>query len=127
MAAISPFARAAKQALNDAAGHRLKAIKLLIERVQSDEVLARSVAEVGIDTIMEERRGVQLGERQMDYDDDSRDGILFRFWIRAASYPGGFPAALMRALKDCHTPADYRRALTELAKDKGVNLPEPAQ
>lgn len=63
----------------------------------------------------------------MDYDDDSRDGVLFRFWIRAASYPGGFPAALMRALKDCHTPADYRRALTELAKDKGVNLPEPGQ
>ncbi|KAB2752309.1 hypothetical protein [Brucella anthropi] len=64
----------------------------------------------------------------MGYDDDSRDGILFRFWIRAASYPGGFPAALMRALKDCHTPADYRRALNDLAKEKGVNLPphEPA-
>lgn len=64
----------------------------------------------------------------MNFDDDSRDGILFRFWIRAASFPGGFPSDLMRALKDCITPDDYRRALTELAKAKGVNLPphEPA-
>lgn len=64
----------------------------------------------------------------MDYDDDSRDGILFRFWIRAASFSGGFPSDLMRALKDCLTPEDYRRALTELAEAKSVNLPphEPA-
>jgi len=64
----------------------------------------------------------------MNFDDDSRDGILFRFWIRAASFPGGFPSDLMRALKDCVTPEDYRRALTDLAKEKGVNLPphEPA-
>lgn len=64
----------------------------------------------------------------MDYDDDSRDGILFRFWIRSASWPGGFPADLMTALKDCLTPADYRRELLALAKAKGVNLPphEPA-
>lgn len=64
----------------------------------------------------------------MDYYDDSRDGVLFRFWIRAASFPGGFPSDLMRALKDCLTPEDYRRALTELAKAKAVNLPphEPA-
>ena len=35
-------------------------------------------------------------------DDDYLDGVLFRFWIRAASYPGGWPsdtaAALLRAL-----------------------------
>lgn len=60
----------------------------------------------------------------MDYDDDSLDGVLFRFWIRAASWPGGFPAELMQAIKDCHTPAEYRRSLTDLAKAKGVNLPE---
>lgn len=64
----------------------------------------------------------------MDYDDDSRDGILFRFWIRAASWPGGYPADLMTAIKDCLTPADYRRELLALAEAKGVNLPphEPA-
>lgn len=59
----------------------------------------------------------------MNYDDDSRDGVLFRFWIRAASYPGGFPSDLVQALKSCHTPADYRRELTALARAKGVNLP----
>lgn len=59
----------------------------------------------------------------MNCDDDSRDGILFRFWIRAACYPGGFPVDLMKALKSCHAPADYRRELTALAKAKGVNLP----
>lgn len=64
----------------------------------------------------------------MDYDDDSRDGILFRFWIRAASWPGGFPSELLGAIIDCHTPADYRRELLALAKAKGINLPphEPA-
>lgn len=58
-----------------------------------------------------------------DFDDDDRDGVLFRFWIRAASYPGGWPMDLMKAIKDCTTPAEYRRALTELAEQKGVNLP----
>lgn len=64
----------------------------------------------------------------MSFDDDSRDGILFRFWIRAASWPGGFPSELLGAIIDCHTPADYRRELLALAKAKGVNLPphEPA-
>jgi hypothetical protein len=58
-----------------------------------------------------------------DYDDDARDGVLFRFWIRAASYPGGYPSAVAKALGPCETPADYRKALTELAIAKGVNLP----
>lgn len=62
-----------------------------------------------------------------DWDDDTRDGILFRFWIRAASFViGGWPSETARALANCHTPADYRRALTELATRRGVNLPEPA-
>lgn len=55
--------------------------------------------------------------------DDEMDGVLFRFWIRAASYPGGFPSDLMRALTDCHTPDDYRQALVKLANEKGINLP----
>jgi hypothetical protein len=64
-----------------------------------------------------------------DLDDDARDGILFRFWIRAASYPGGWPGRLLELL-DQHRPAGeqmqpkhYRAALMALAKEKGVNLP----
>lgn len=62
-------------------------------------------------------------------DDDALDGVLFRFWIRAASYPGGWPSALAAGIEkeiraEGHaTPAAYRRALLALAKDKGVNLP----
>lgn len=55
--------------------------------------------------------------------DDTRDGMLFRFWIRAASYPGGWPNELMNALTHCTQPGDYRVALTLLARRKGVNLP----
>jgi hypothetical protein len=58
-------------------------------------------------------------------DDDHLDGVLFRFWIRAASYPGGWPGDTMRALTPCITPADYRAALLKLAQEKGVNLPGP--
>lgn len=64
-----------------------------------------------------------------DPDDDALDGVLFRFWIRAASYPGGWPSALMAVIeKECRaeghaSPAAYRRALLALAKEKGVNLP----
>lgn len=57
--------------------------------------------------------------------DDALDGVLFRFWVRAASFPFGFPAAVAEALKDCKTPDDYRRALSALAKRKGINLPAP--
>jgi len=65
----------------------------------------------------------------MDDLDDERDGVLFRFWCRAASYPGGWPSRLMglmheEIMKDGHaTPASYRRALMRLAEEKGVNLP----
>lgn len=64
---------------------------------------------------------------EIDYEDDTRDGMLFRFWIRAASYPGGWPSELVNLIAE-HTaagatPAGYRRALMELARRKGVNLP----
>ena len=62
----------------------------------------------------------------MDPEDDDLDGVLFRFWIRAASYPGGWPSDLVRALTHCTTPAEYRAALMKLAAAKGVNLPEPS-
>lgn len=68
-----------------------------------------------------------------DAQDDELDGVLFRFWIRAASYPGGWPSALVAGIdKEVRaegnaTPAAYRRALLALAKAKGVNLPEPAK
>ena len=65
----------------------------------------------------------------IDPDDDARDGILFRFWIRAASFPGGWPHRLMvlfeeESIAAGHvTHAAYRRALMRLAVEKGVNLP----
>ncbi|GIT90162.1 hypothetical protein JANAI62_03550 [Jannaschia pagri] len=67
----------------------------------------------------------------MDYEDDDLDGVLFRFWIRAASYPGGWPLRLSQVFSD-HKPSDggnmqpnhYRAALMTLAKEKGVNLPQ---
>ncbi len=55
--------------------------------------------------------------------DDTRDGMLFRFWIKAGSYPGGWPGETSVALANCKTPADYRLALMTLAQRKGVNLP----
>ncbi len=60
-----------------------------------------------------------------DPENDDIDGVLFRFWIRGASYPGGFPGDLMGALMNCKTPADYRTALMNLAHEKGINLPLP--
>jgi hypothetical protein len=61
---------------------------------------------------------------------DERDGILFRFWIRAASYSDGWPSRLCQLFRD-HGPKNgenvqphhYRAALMALAKEKGVNLP----
>lgn len=66
-----------------------------------------------------------MSARVPDPYSDELDGVLFRFWIRAASYPGGWPLDLMRALKDCTTPVEYRRALIQLAQEKRVNLPMP--
>lgn len=65
-----------------------------------------------------------------DADSDERDGILFRFWIRAASYPGGWPGRLSQLIQEHGPkggenmqPRHYRAALMALAKEKGVNLP----
>ncbi|MGB3833751.1 MAG: hypothetical protein WA975_18020 [Mesorhizobium sp.] len=64
-----------------------------------------------------------------DADDDMRDGILFRLWVRVASYPGGWPSRLSQLIQEettaegRATPAAYRRALMRLADEKGVNLP----
>lgn len=66
---------------------------------------------------------------EFDPEDDDRDGVLFRFWVRAASYPGGWPGRLCTLLDDeakkagHQTPASVRRALMTLAQEKGVNLP----
>jgi hypothetical protein len=59
----------------------------------------------------------------MTEDDDIRDAMLFRFWCRASQYPGGFPSETAEAIGKCKTADDYRKALTELARKKGVNLP----
>lgn len=60
---------------------------------------------------------------------DERDGALFRFWIRAASYPDGWPGRLSELLEE-HRPKNesmrpehYRAALLALAAEKRVNLP----
>lgn len=61
--------------------------------------------------------------------DDFRDGILFRLWCRAASYPGGWPSRLSQLIQEeCAVsgrgePQAYRRALMRLAQEKGINLP----
>lgn len=65
----------------------------------------------------------KLEALDFDPDSDELDGVLFRFWIRAASWPGGWPMDLLRAIKDCKTPAEYRCALIQLAETKRVNLP----
>ena len=65
----------------------------------------------------------------MDIEDDIRDGILFRLWCQAASYPGGSPSALLRLFEKHHPkhgnvrPEHYRAALLEYAEEKGINLP----
>lgn len=56
-----------------------------------------------------------------DYDSDERDGALFRFWIRAVE--DGHAGKLANALTHCRTPADYRKAITELANELRINLP----
>ena len=55
-----------------------------------------------------------------DADDDSRDGVLFRLWIRlAASHPG----TVAKHLAPCLSESDYRRALIQLAREFKINLP----
>lgn len=61
--------------------------------------------------------------------DDTRDGMLFRLWCRAASYPGGKPSLVARLIQEECTksgrgePQAYRRALLRYAEIEGVNLP----
>lgn len=56
----------------------------------------------------------------MSEDDDIRDAMLFRFWIRAAE---SWPGETANILAQCHSAEDYRAALTLLANRHGVNLP----
>ena len=55
-----------------------------------------------------------------NWDDDTRDGILFRFWIHGAS---NYPSQIAQAITHCTTPAEYRAALTLVAIERGINLP----
>lgn len=59
----------------------------------------------------------------MTDDEDIRDAMLFRFWCKMATYPGGKPSRMAKALENCHTVEDYRAALTLVAKEEGLNLP----
>lgn len=59
----------------------------------------------------------------MTEEDDIRDAMLFRFWCRAASSGSGLVIETAHALKNCLTTADYRNALTALARKHGINLP----
>jgi len=60
---------------------------------------------------------------QMTEEEDIRDAMLFRFWCRAASAGSGMVNETAVALMHCLTVDDYRKALTDLARRKGVNLP----
>jgi hypothetical protein len=61
-----------------------------------------------------------MGTGMNDEDDDIRDAMLFRFWVRAGSE---FPGETAVAIAACHSADDYRAALTVLARRKGINLP----
>lgn len=62
-----------------------------------------------------------------DDTDDTRDGMLFRLWCRAGSYPGGKPSELARLFNEEQAKgadaASYRRALMRYAEQEGINLP----
>lgn len=53
-------------------------------------------------------------------DENILDAILFRYWITAASVK---PSKVAKAIMNCLTPNEYRKALIELAKEDGINLP----
>lgn len=67
-------------------------------------------------------RAFRYRRRAVTEEDDIRDAMLFRFWIKAAS-AGGFPGETASAICRCITPDDYRKVLKALAASKGVNLP----
>lgn len=59
----------------------------------------------------------------MTEEEDIRDAMLFRFWCRAASSGSGLVNETANALTHCLTVEDYRKALIDLARRNGVNLP----
>lgn len=56
----------------------------------------------------------------IDPDDDARDGMLFRLWIRLAET---HPSDVAKELAPCVSASDHRRALMWLAEKWKVNLP----
>lgn len=56
----------------------------------------------------------------MTDDEDIRDAILFRLWIRLCERCAGRVAV---ALAHCIRPQEYRTALIKLAQEEGINLP----
>jgi hypothetical protein len=65
----------------------------------------------------------------MNDQSDHLDGVLFRLWCRAGSYPGGKPSLLIKLIdEECKVsghaePAAYRRALIRYAEIERINLP----
>lgn len=59
----------------------------------------------------------------MTDDEDIRDAALFRYWCKMASFPDGSPVKVAKALMNCLTADDYRKALTALALEDRINLP----
>ncbi len=110
----------------------IAALRAIANGTASDPMQADPAAEVArMDRIASEAiaRHEARAAQPADPDDDALDGVLLRFWIRAASYPGCWPSALMAVIdkeiraEGSATPAAYRRALLSLARDKCVNLP----
>ena len=109
----------------------LSALRAIANGTPDNPIKADPAQEIArIDLIaMEAIAAHEAAQAEADPDDDVRDGVLFRFWIRAASYPGGWPSLLAATIQketmaEGHaTPAAYRRALIAVAKAKGVNLP----
>lgn len=56
-------------------------------------------------------------------DEDFCDAALFRFWCRMAAWPSGKPMDVAKAISECQSQDDYRKALYLLALREGVNLP----
>lgn len=70
-----------------------------------------------------QNEGHRKGRGNMsDFENDEHDGALFRFWIRAGSQ---FPGETAKAITNATSPAEYRKALIELAARKMINLPPP--
>lgn len=55
--------------------------------------------------------------------DGLRAFVVFRFWCRMAAWPSGKPMDVAKAISECQSQDDYRKALYLLALREGVNLP----